>query len=166
MKTSASWPSAGPVVALMICSALVACGDDSHHDDGAVDEGASHHGGDSSTDEGGDSSTDEGGGMATGATCPSDNAPTYETFGEGFMASYCTRCHSSELEGDARNGAPLDHDFDSLVGVVSVAEHIDQYAAAGPDALNTEMPPNGDTPSQEEREMLGQWLACELEAAQ
>jgi len=161
MSTLTSWPTAPAMVALLICGALAGCGDDSHHDDSAVDEGASHHGGDSSTDEGSHSATDEGG-MPPGATCPSDNTLTYETFGEDFMASYCTRCHSSKLEGAARNGAPLDHDFNSLVGVLSVAEHIDEYAAAGPDAVNEVMPPDGEAPSAEERELLGQWLACEL----
>lgn len=101
-------------------------------------------------------------GSATAAICPSNNTLTYDSFGEDFMASYCTRCHSSEREGSARNDAPSEHDFDTLAGVLSSADEIDEHAAAGPEAVNTFMPPNGDTPSEEERRRLGQWLACEL----
>jgi len=138
--------------------ALVAtgCADDAGHDeDGATDEGGHHDV---------DGAVDGAGGEPTGSTCPTDNDLTYESFGQGFVESYCVRCHSSELEGEARNGATVDHDFDSLEGILGVAEHIDLYAAAGPDAANTVMPPDGDKPSLEEREKLGQWLACELEA--
>jgi hypothetical protein len=104
-------------------------------------------------------------GTPSGATCPQDNKPTYDTFGKAFMEDYCVRCHSSKLKGDtARNGSPVGHDFDLLPGILPVAEHIDEYAAAGPDSVNTRMPPNGDKPSMEERELLGQWLACELDA--
>lgn len=111
-----------------------------------------------------DASHDEGGavGPESGASCPDDaGALTYEAFGQPFMESYCVRCHSSELEGTARNGAPGGHDFDTLAGILLVADHVDQLAAAGPDSENTVMPPDGDKPSLEERRMLGQWLACE-----
>jgi uncharacterized membrane protein len=78
-----------------------------------------------------------------------------------FMTSYCTSCHSSTLSGVERHGAPDGHDFDTLDGVLLVAEHIDEYAAFGPDANNQEMPPSGPSPTDAEREMLGAWLACE-----
>ena len=102
-------------------------------------------------------------GPASGATCPAMDPPTYDNFGKAFMEKYCTRCHSSTLTGDARMCAPLYHDFDSLMGVLVVAEHIDEYAAAGPDATNTQMPKNGAEPTLEERQKLGQWLRCELD---
>lgn len=98
----------------------------------------------------------------TGSTCPPASTLTYENFGKPFMEAYCTRCHSSELRGSARSGAPLYHDFDSLLGVVVVADHVDWYSAAGPDSLNKIMPPNGDKPTEMERYQLGEWLACEL----
>lgn len=78
------------------------------------------------------------------------------------MEKYCTRCHSSELKGSARNGAPLYHDFDSLLGILVVANHVDEYTAAGPEAVNEMMPPDGIEPTLEERTQLGEWLACEL----
>jgi hypothetical protein len=137
---------------LVVCLVALGCDDHSHEDD--HDHDAGHDEGDHSHDIGDNS----------GATCPTDNTLDYDNFGKGFMDAYCTRCHSSELEGDARNDAPEDHDFDSLIGVLSVSKHIDQYAAAGPDAVNTMMPPDGDKPTEAERRKLGQWLACELEA--
>lgn len=104
----------------------------------------------------------EGEGVATLSTCPPDSELTYESFGREFMDSYCTRCHSSALSGAARNDAPVGHDFDTLDGVLAVAEHIDEYAAAGPAGVNTAMPPSAPAPSEESRRQLGEWLACEM----
>ncbi len=98
----------------------------------------------------------------TGSTCPPDSTLTYENFGADFMEAYCTRCHSRELIGLERHGAPDDHNFDPLEGILDEAEHVDSYAAAGPDATNTLMPPSGDSPSEDERRDLGEWIACEL----
>ena len=103
-------------------------------------------------------------GIATESTCPTADVPTYNSFGKDFMESYCTRCHSSTLSGDDRNDAPAGHDFDSLAGVVLVANHIDKYAAAGPAGMNEIMPKSDPRPTNAERLRLGQWLACELAA--
>ncbi len=78
------------------------------------------------------------------------------------MESYCVRCHHSDLQEGDRQGAPLYHDFDTLTGILNVVDHVDEYTAFGPSAQNTEMPPNGDAPSDMEREQLGTWLACEV----
>ena len=126
--------------------ALPACGDD--HEGGEGDS-------DAHTEE------EESTGTPSGAECPPDSTLTYETFGRDFMDMYCVRCHSSELQGTARNGAPEGHDFDRLEGILPVAEHVDAYAAAGPDAVNTRMPPTPPRPTEEERSQLGEWLACE-----
>jgi uncharacterized membrane protein len=100
-------------------------------------------------------------GQATGSTCPEDSSPTYETFGAGFMARYCTRCHASSLRSSARQGAPSDHDFDTLEGLrMTDAAHIDEHAAAGPAGENTAMPPGEPRPTTDERRKLGEWLAC------
>ena len=101
----------------------------------------------------------------TGSTCPPGNTLTYENFGAAFMMSYCTRCHSSALVGSQRQGAPLFHDFDTKRGILNVGHHVDEYAAAGPAAVNTLMP-NDDVavPSLAERQQLGTWIACELGA--
>lgn len=99
----------------------------------------------------------------TGSTCPPGSTLTYENFGADFMGAYCTRCHASDRHGEDRHDAPLYHDFDTFDGIIVVADHVDEYAAAGPDATNTLMPPDGTAPSEEERLQLGEWLACELD---
>jgi hypothetical protein len=101
----------------------------------------------------------------TESVCPTDSTLTYDTFGQPFMEAYCTRCHSSTLHGDDRMGAPTFHDFDSELGILRVAEHVDEWAAAGPAAINTLMPPDGDKPTEAERRQLGEYLACMLAAA-
>ena len=101
-------------------------------------------------------------GPPTGAVCPDGSTLTYEGFGRPFMERYCTRCHSSTLPQGQRMGAPSFHDFDSRSGVRVVAEHVDETSASGPDATNTSMPPNGPTPTLDERKQLGEWLACGL----
>lgn len=101
-------------------------------------------------------------GGPTGATCPNGSTLTYDTFGMSFMEQYCTSCHASSRAGEARNGAPSDHNFDTLVGVRDNADHIEELAAAGPGAVNTIMPPSEyeAQPSEVDRRLLGEWLAC------
>ncbi len=101
-------------------------------------------------------------GPPTESVCPPDSTLTYENFGQPFMEDYCTRCHSSELTGADRNGAPSFHDFDTVFGIRAVSEHIDETTASGPAATNDSMPPDGDTPSLEERQQLGEWIACDM----
>ncbi len=105
------------------------------------------------------------GGDPTGSTCPTTAAPTYQSFGQGFMATYCTSCHSGASTN--RHGAPSDMNFDTEAEVKKHADAIDTWAAAGPDATNTLMPEIGGTvtmkPSQTEREQLGQFIACEMQ---
>ena len=104
-------------------------------------------------------------GVPSGATCPPVSTLTYENFGKPFFESYCTRCHSSSVTGNARNGAPADHDFDVEDAIIAVAEHIDGLAAAGPASVNTNMPPSDPKPTEAERRQLGEWLACEAESS-
>lgn len=99
-------------------------------------------------------------GPPTASVCPPTSTLTYESFGKPFMEAYCTRCHSSELTGAARNGAPSFHDFDTLFGIQAVSDHIDETTASGPDATNSSMPPDGAEPTLAERQQLGEWIAC------
>lgn len=99
-------------------------------------------------------------GPSTQSVCPEISTLTYGTFGEQFMTTYCTGCHSSQLEGAARRGAPEYHDFDTIDGIRAVADHIDQVAAAGPAVTNAAMPPGNKVPTEEERKKLGEWIAC------
>src|SRR5262245_23295403 len=100
-------------------------------------------------------------GTASAAVCPTTQTLTYENFGKGFMQSYCLRCHSENVTGAARNGAPADHNFDHLDEIQGLKEHIDEHAAAGPTVVNTEMPPDAPLPTVDERRKLGEWLACD-----
>jgi hypothetical protein len=99
-------------------------------------------------------------GPPTESTCPDDTTLTYENFGKPFMEKYCTDCHSSKKRGDARNGAPSFHDFDTLFGIRAVSDHIDETTAAGPAAVNEGMPECGPYPTLTERKKLGEWIAC------
>ena len=120
----------------------------------------------------------------TGTTCD-DPDPltgtstlTWDNFGHDFMFAYCTNCHSSTLPHSMRNGAPIYHDFDTLIGSVAVHDHIDEQTGYGPNAHNDFMPGAGTnnrcpsvaggaldencpTPTAEERTKLAQWMACE-----
>jgi hypothetical protein len=117
----------------------------------------------------------------TGTVCPTPDPgePTYEDFGKPFMERYCLWCHDSVLmDRSLRNGAPLFHDFDTLLGILEIdtalSDHIDEQTGIGPDASNRFMPPDrcpstiGGSldrdclkPTDDERRQLALWLACE-----
>lgn len=103
------------------------------------------------------------GGSPTGSECPSSNAPTYGSFGKVFFDTYCTQCHSAN--SNARHDAPSDMNFDTEDEIRAHAADIDEEAAFGPNAKNTDMPDLGTAvktaPTDEERTLLGQFLACE-----
>lgn len=99
-------------------------------------------------------------GEPTGSVCPPTQTLTYVNFGKSFMDTYCVDCHSSTKTGAARHGAPAFHDYDTVEGVRQTIEHIDEQAAAGPNAVNTLMPEDAPTPTEAERRQLGEWLAC------
>jgi hypothetical protein len=103
--------------------------------------------------------------IPTGTVCPPGGTElTYESFAAPFMEAYCTRCHSSELHGADRHGAPFAHDFDTEYGILVVADHVDEQAGAGPNGINRLMPYNGDKPTDAERYQLSEWLACAIDA--
>jgi len=141
--------AAACLLAWSLVPALGCGGDDDDDHDDASDEDHDH---------------DMAIGPASGATCPQGSTLSYESFGKAFMDTYCVRCHSTKLKTQTeRMFAPEGHDFDVFEGIIGVAEHIDQYAASGPDKTNVMMPPSGAKPTMEEREQLGEWLACELD---
>lgn len=99
----------------------------------------------------------------SGSTCPTANAPTYDSFGKQFMETYCLDCHSSKAAN--RHDAPKNLNFDTEADVKAHLDDIDFEAASGPNATNTGMPersPNVQMmPTKDERVLLGQFLACE-----
>ena len=64
------------------------------------------------------------------------------------------------MTGEARQGAPEFHDFDTIGGIRNVAGHIDQMAGSGPNATNTGMPNEDPAPTMAERQQLAEWIAC------
>ena len=83
-----------------------------------------------------------------------DRSPlTYATFGGPFLISWCRGCHGAQLEAPDRQGAPLGVDFEGRADAVRWARRIQARV------LDATMPPAGG-PSEQERLMLGQWLAC------
>jgi len=100
-------------------------------------------------------------GESTSATCPDSSTLTYETDIAPILAMYCVRCHATSVSKSARHGAPSDHNFDSELGVLEEATHVDQVAGSDGTITNTEMPPKGyPAPSVQERMKLSEWLAC------
>jgi uncharacterized membrane protein len=97
----------------------------------------------------------------SGAVCPPGSTLRYETFGAAFFSAHCTRCHASTNVGAvARRGAPVGLDWDELSVVRAHADAIDRMAAGGPLMINRTMPPTEPRPSDADRLMLGEWLAC------
>ena len=94
-----------------------------------------------------------------GAVCPPDSHLTWENFGEPFLLTWCTSCHSSHLSGEGdpneRQNAPLGSDFDTYAHYLDWAEDVDDRAGGN----NTSMPPAGG-PTEAERVMLSEWIAC------
>jgi hypothetical protein len=90
-------------------------------------------------------------GEATGSTCPDDSALTYENFGGPFFQSNCLVCHGSS--------GPESPKLDTVEQIRANSGEIDKQAAAGPNAVNTNMPEDGSV-SEADRRKLGEWLAC------
>lgn len=84
-----------------------------------------------------------------------DSTLDYATFGAPFMRNWCTGCHGSGLPTDMRQDAPVDINFDHVEDVRAMAIRV-QLQATG---AQPEMPPAGG-PSDEERVLLAEWLAC------
>ena len=88
-------------------------------------------------------------------SCPIEGTKlTYESFGAGFMGTYCQNCHG-QAEGD-RKGAPPNFYFSSAPAVRDQRDRIFARAAGSTDS----MPPGPDDTPEEEREKLAEWLSC------
>jgi uncharacterized membrane protein len=99
-------------------------------------------------------------GPSTGAAC--DDSLTYAKDIKPIVDAHCTRCHATSVKDAARMGAPEDHNFDTESGILEAAAHIDEVAGKGPLQTNTFMPPSAPRPSDEQRELLSQYVACHL----
>lgn len=85
---------------------------------------------------------------------PSGTDLTYESFGKPFLNANCQNCHGQH--GSAREGAPIDCRFDTREDIERWKDRI--FVRAADD--NDTMPIGPDDIPAEERQKLGDWLAC------
>jgi uncharacterized membrane protein len=78
---------------------------------------------------------------------------TYVTYAGGFFAQHCTRCHSSTLEGAARNGAPPEYNWDQEA---SVRAHLAEIRSAV--GVVNFMPFTPPDPTCAERQRIVRWI--------
>ena len=79
----------------------------------------------------------------------------YDNFGAPFVINWCRGCHSSAVPAGMRQKAPLDANFDTIAQVRTWGDKI----AARATGTTPNMPPAGG-PSEQERQLLAEWLAC------
>jgi hypothetical protein len=72
------------------------------------------------------------------------------SLGRSFLLNYCTVCHSSQVTGEARNGAPAELNFETLTGL---SAHADRVLARTQDET---MPPGGGVDADD----FLKWLDC------
>ncbi|MBZ0274139.1 hypothetical protein K8I61_19020 [bacterium] len=72
-----------------------------------------------------------------------------------FFDSYCLRCHSEQVEGDARRGAPADLNFDTQELVLANAEDV-----RGALLDNSGQPPSPPYPTAYDRDRVLAWIDC------
>ena len=80
---------------------------------------------------------------------------SYENVGAPFMLTWCSSCHSSYLAEEERQHAPVSVNLETYDDILLHAGRI--YARSAGE--NATMPPAGG-PSQEERDLLAEWLDC------
>ncbi len=87
--------------------------------------------------------------------CPPESTVDAQNFGIPFLLTHCNGCHGGAVTGDERQGAPPEVTFDNMDQVRMQLDRI--WERSGDD--NNTMPPAGG-PTEEERALLGEWLAC------
>ena len=154
------------IIGAALALPLPACkqASDSAGEDGSVDASGGTNTTGSGSVEGSASDdgieTGTGGATSTGsetAAFSCDDVPiiTYDTFGRGFLATYCNGCHGGLVEN--RQNAPESVVFDTREQASDFADRI--LARSLPDEGVTPMPPAGGiTPDDSERARI--WLTC------
>ena len=93
--------------------------------------------------------------VPTSLDCPTGTNLSYENFGAQFLRRYCSECHSVDLAGVDRHGAPDSVNFDSSADAISL--RIEMIRSAGSD--DASMPP-GVAILKGERALFREWLNC------
>ncbi len=97
--------------------------------------------------------------------CPPNSALTHRSFGDGFLRTWCTGCHSSTLATKDRQGAPEDLNLDSATLYKPHARAVydravlEAHTAATDPKSASPMPPAGVVP-EADRRRLSEWIAC------
>jgi len=81
---------------------------------------------------------------AESVVCPPDSTLTYETFGEVFISENCQSCHASKERPALGTQAAVQKNAKALINT----------------AVTSTSMPRGTSMSIEDRELLGEWLAC------
>ncbi|HEU4730012.1 MAG TPA: cytochrome c [Kofleriaceae bacterium] len=81
---------------------------------------------------------------ASEITCPPDSTLTYENFGSTLIADNCLACHAAKQRPTLATQAAVQANKAAIINVA---------------VTGTKMPSNGSM-SIDERQMLGEWLAC------
>jgi len=77
-------------------------------------------------------------------SCPTDSTLTYQNYGAAFMTTYCLSCHTTKESPKLTTQAQIQARANSIL----------QEAV-----YTTAMPEDADLTT-EERQQLGEWLAC------
>jgi len=85
-------------------------------------------------------------------TCTSGQTATYQQEIKPILDTLCTGCHSSQLSGAARNGAPVTVDLDTFQAASKTAEQSNVRLQ------NETMPPSGTVASAAQKETFSCWL--------
>lgn len=94
----------------------------------------------------------------TSLTCPKATYLTYENFGAGFMANYCTSCHGAAVPEALRGGAPATANFDTANDVLVWRKDIIDLTILGTDAARR-MPPMGKV-TDGDLAAFTEWMNC------
>jgi hypothetical protein len=81
---------------------------------------------------------------ASDVTCPPDSTLTYENFGQAFLADNCLECHTSQQRPPLTTRATVQANEAAIIDVA---------------VTGLKMPSNASL-AIEERQMLGEWIAC------
>lgn len=90
------------------------------------------------------------------APCEAQPTVTYDTFGRGFLSTYCDGCHGSQVI--ARQGAPADVIFDTPDGAQMWGDRILARVVPDDGGPATMPPAGGVTP--DDRTRVQVWLTC------
>ena len=87
--------------------------------------------------------------------CEDPAVPTWHSFAQGYVRTWCVGCHTASLTGAERQGAPEGLDFDTWSEVHEARDRITARATGE----SPDMPPLGGI-AREQVDLFAQWLSC------